>query len=218
MRPHFFQRETILQVPGCTLLRENAEITPEEILAEEDFHHGNRKWLINDKVNKDDKTICTSNVPDETAAPDKSICHGPLIFDPSPPIAEDKDVPLAAADDQAELMQWHYRLGHLSFQKAEAACPQWQDTQEIVEAQAPQVRWLSIWRDDQVTLARQRVSTFSPNLSCHQARGDSLSRPNGIDRGGLFCPVEGVSHQEAVQILHCFCRLLLSILFCAPPN
>jgi hypothetical protein len=29
----------------------------------------------------------------------------------------DEDVPLAAADDQAELMQWHYRLGHLSFQK-----------------------------------------------------------------------------------------------------
>ncbi len=30
------------------------------------------------------------------------------------------------------------------FPKAEAACPQWQDPQEIVEAQAPQVRWLSI--------------------------------------------------------------------------
>jgi hypothetical protein len=25
----FFQRETVLQVPGCTLLRENAKITPE---------------------------------------------------------------------------------------------------------------------------------------------------------------------------------------------
>jgi hypothetical protein len=84
------------------------------------FHHGNRKRLIEDKVNKDDKTICTSNVPeppDKTAAPDESICHGPLIFDPSPPIAVDEDVPLAAADDQAELMQWHYHLGHLSFQK-----------------------------------------------------------------------------------------------------
>ncbi len=113
----FFQKETILQVPGCTLLRENAEITPEEFVAEEDFHCGNRKWLINDKVNKDDETICTSNVPDKTATPDKSICRGPLIFDPSPPIAEDEDVPLAAADDQAELMRWHYRQGHLSFQK-----------------------------------------------------------------------------------------------------
>ncbi len=113
----FFQRGAILQVPGCTLLRENAEITPEEFVAEEDFHCGNRKWLINDKVNKDDETICTSNVPDGTAAPDESICRGPLIFDLLPPIAEYEDVPLAAADDQAELMQWHYCLGRLSFQK-----------------------------------------------------------------------------------------------------
>jgi hypothetical protein len=51
------------------------------------------------------------------AAPDKSICHGPLTFDPLPPITADKDVTLAATDDQAELMQWHYCLGHLSFQK-----------------------------------------------------------------------------------------------------
>ena len=116
----FFQRETVLQVPGCTLLSENAEITPEEFVAEEDFHHVNRKRLIDNKVNKDDKTIHTSNVPDspdKMAAPDKSNCRGPLTFDPLPPIAADEDVPLAAADDQAELMRWHYRLDHLSFQK-----------------------------------------------------------------------------------------------------
>ncbi len=65
----FFKRETVFQVPGCTLLRENAEITPEEFVAEEDFHPGNRKWLINDKVNKDDKTIRTSNVPDKDGRP-----------------------------------------------------------------------------------------------------------------------------------------------------
>jgi hypothetical protein len=120
VRPHFFRRETVLQVPGCTLQRENAKITPEEFVAEEDFNCGNRKLLIDNKVNKDDETICTSNVPDppdEMAAPDKSICRGPLIFDPSPPIAADEDILLAAADDQAELMRWHYRLGHLSFQK-----------------------------------------------------------------------------------------------------
>jgi hypothetical protein len=38
------------------------------------------------------------------AAPDEPICHGPLIFDPLPQIAADEDAPLAAADDQAELM------------------------------------------------------------------------------------------------------------------
>jgi hypothetical protein len=114
----FFQRETVLQVPGCMLLRENAKITPEEFVAEEDFHRGNRKRLIHNKVNEDDETICTSYVPDppdKMAAPDESICRGPLIFDPSPPIAVDEDVPLATADDQAELMQWHYCLGTSPF-------------------------------------------------------------------------------------------------------
>jgi hypothetical protein len=104
----FFQKETVLQVPGCTLLRENAKITPEEFVAEEDFHCSNRKRLIDDKVNKDNKMIRTSNVsdpPDKTAAPDKSIHHELLNFDPLPPIAADEDVTLAAADDQAELMQ-----------------------------------------------------------------------------------------------------------------
>jgi hypothetical protein len=41
--------------------------------------------------------------------------RGPLTFDPSPPAAEEDDSTLAAADDQAELMRWHYRLGHASF-------------------------------------------------------------------------------------------------------
>ncbi len=89
VRAPFFQRETVLQVPGCKLLRENAKITSEKFVAEEDFHRGNRKGLIDDKVNKDDGTICTSNVPDppdKMAALDESICRGPLIFDPSPPI------------------------------------------------------------------------------------------------------------------------------------
>ncbi len=88
----FFQRETVLQVPGRIPLWENAKITPEEFVTKEDFHRGNGKRLIDNKVNKDDKTVCTSNVPvspDKTAAPDESICHGPLIFDPSPPIAVD---------------------------------------------------------------------------------------------------------------------------------
>jgi hypothetical protein len=51
------------------------------------------------------------------AAPDESIRHGTLIFDPSPPIAADEDITFAAADDQVELMRWHHCLGHLSFQK-----------------------------------------------------------------------------------------------------
>jgi hypothetical protein len=40
-----------------------------------------------------------------------------LTFDPSPPLEEEEEVSFATADDQAELMRWHYRLGHLPFAK-----------------------------------------------------------------------------------------------------
>jgi hypothetical protein len=42
---------------------------------------------------------------------------GPLTFDVNPQLEEYKHVYLAAVDDQAKLMHWHYRLGHLSFSK-----------------------------------------------------------------------------------------------------
>ncbi len=42
---------------------------------------------------------------------------GPLTFDVDPKLEEDKHIYLAAVDDQAELMRWHYRLGHLSSAK-----------------------------------------------------------------------------------------------------
>jgi hypothetical protein len=42
---------------------------------------------------------------------------GPLTFDVNPKLQEDKHVYLAAVNDQAELMLWHYHLGHLTFSK-----------------------------------------------------------------------------------------------------
>jgi hypothetical protein len=113
----FFQRETVLQVPGCTLLREDAEITPEKFVAQEGLHWGKRKRLINNKANKDNKTICMSNVldpPEELATPNKSIRHWNLTLDQLPLIADDEDAPLAVTDN---LMQRQYHLGHLSFLK-----------------------------------------------------------------------------------------------------
>jgi hypothetical protein len=47
----------------------------------------------------------------------KTTRIGPLTFEVNPELEEDKHVYLAADDNQAELMRWHYRLGHLSFSK-----------------------------------------------------------------------------------------------------
>jgi hypothetical protein len=41
----------------------------------------------------------------------------PLTLDVNPKLEEDEHVYLAAVDNQAKLMRWHYRLGHLSFAK-----------------------------------------------------------------------------------------------------
>jgi hypothetical protein len=42
---------------------------------------------------------------------------GLLTFDVNPELEDNKHVYLAAVDNQAKLMRWHYRLGHLSFTK-----------------------------------------------------------------------------------------------------
>ncbi len=42
---------------------------------------------------------------------------GLLTFNVNPKLEEDKHVYLAAVIEQAKLMRWHYRLGHLSFSK-----------------------------------------------------------------------------------------------------
>ncbi len=100
----FFQRETVIQIPGCCLLREDSEIMPEEFIAKEDLHCGaiKKKSLEVDEVDEDDNTVCTSNLPpppEDPEEPDAFIQRGPLTFDPLPPLAEDEDAPLAAADN-----------------------------------------------------------------------------------------------------------------------
>ena len=119
MEAPFFRRETTLLMPPGHL-REH--VVPEEFVADEHIHRGALTKSVNTAVRKDDKTVQTSNLPlapapEGDAPSDKAIRHGPLTFDPRPPESEGEDTTLAAADTQAELMCWHYRLGHLSFSK-----------------------------------------------------------------------------------------------------
>jgi hypothetical protein len=60
------------------------------------------------------------NVPSPATAeepPSEAIHSGHLIFDPRPHKEENEPSTLAAANNQAELMRWHYRLRHLPFSK-----------------------------------------------------------------------------------------------------
>ncbi len=75
--------------------------------------------LASEGANADGRMEKTANLPlpPLQEEPSRVTRQGPITFDPSPPTKEAEDVQLLAADKQAELMQWHYRLGHLTFPK-----------------------------------------------------------------------------------------------------
>jgi hypothetical protein len=116
MEASFFRREKVLQYPGRQYLMDDIE--PEEFVAEESLNY-DKEMSVNEGVTENNETIKTSSIPLTPAEepPTEAICRRPLTFDPTPHQEEDEDTPLAAANNQVELMQWHYRLGHLPFSK-----------------------------------------------------------------------------------------------------
>ncbi len=69
-------------------------------------------------ANADNRMVKMANLPlPPQQEPSNITQQGPLTFNPSPLTKEAEDVQLSAANKQAELMQWHYRLGHLTFPK-----------------------------------------------------------------------------------------------------
>ncbi len=117
MEAPFFQRERVLQFPGCGRTINKPKLVPEEFVAEENVNYW-KDALASEGGNSDDRTVKTTNLPSpQQEEPSKVTQQGPLTFDPSPPTKEAKDIQLLAADKQAKLMQWHYCLGHLTFPK-----------------------------------------------------------------------------------------------------
>jgi hypothetical protein len=116
----FFRCKTVLTVPGLRPQREAAKLDPDEFIAVENLHlkkDGGHE--THENIIEGDKTIKMSNLrlSDLPTAPDKTVCREPLTFDPLPTAAKDNDTKVAAANNQAELMRWHYPLGHLLFPK-----------------------------------------------------------------------------------------------------
>ena len=114
----YYRKETVLQYPGRHLMDDEPAFAPEEFVAEENLKF-QKEVSVDEGVESDNKRVKTSNLPapPKEEIPSETIRHGPLTLDPSPPLEEGEDVHLAAANDQAELMQWHYRHGHLTFAK-----------------------------------------------------------------------------------------------------
>jgi hypothetical protein len=110
----YHHREPILQMPGQ--LHHNNEFTAKEKM------HANilkKPSLVSEGATSDNITVQASNLSSEKEDKEEkqTTRMGPLTFDINPKLKEDKHLYLAAVDNQAELMRWHYCLGHLAFSK-----------------------------------------------------------------------------------------------------
>jgi hypothetical protein len=112
---------------------------PESFIADEDINLKDKELLEEDEVSEDDATVQISNVSHVDVAPgdacpihptgnhkwgectqnpdNQLVKHVILTFSPIPQQtdADQQNSSLAASDDQAELLRWHHRLGHLPF-------------------------------------------------------------------------------------------------------
>ncbi len=114
----FFQWEKVLQFPGHGRTINKPNLAPEEFVAEENVNY-QKDASASEGANADGRTVKTANLPlpPQEEEPPRVIQQRLLTFDPSPLTKEAKGIQLAAAGNQAKLMQWHYCLGHLSFPK-----------------------------------------------------------------------------------------------------
>jgi hypothetical protein len=110
----YHQQEHILQMPGRLHL-------DEEFTAKENFHaHIPKKPIMDSEgARSNNLTVQASNLSSGKGDKEEkqTARMGPLTFDVNPKLEEDKHVYLAAVDNQAKLMRWHYHLSHLSFAK-----------------------------------------------------------------------------------------------------
>jgi hypothetical protein len=111
---HYHRREHVLQIPGQLHL-------DKEFTAKENVHTGilKKPLTASEGAISNYLTVQASNLLSEKGDKEEkqTTRMGPLTFDVSPKLEEDKHVYLAAADDQAKLMRWHYCLSHLAFSK-----------------------------------------------------------------------------------------------------
>jgi hypothetical protein len=122
MESQFCQQEHVLPLPGrCHLMHDEDDkfLAEENVLLTDSYCKNDTS--VSEGAGPDDETIQASNLSQVTLGKDsgdtEAIQAGPLTFDPTPQLEEDERHQHVATDDQAELMRWHHRLGHLSFSK-----------------------------------------------------------------------------------------------------
>jgi hypothetical protein len=105
-------------IPRARRTVDEPKLVPEEFVEEENVNY-QKDVSASEGANLNDRMVKTANLlsPPLQEEPSRVPRQRPLTFDPSPPTNEAKDVQISAANKQAKLMQWHCRLGHLTFPK-----------------------------------------------------------------------------------------------------
>jgi hypothetical protein len=110
----YHQWEHVLQMPGQLHL-------DKEFTAKENVHTDILKKppSVSEGATSNNVAVQASNLLSEKNDKEEkqTTRMGPLTFDIDPVLEEDEHVYLATVDVQAELMRWHYCLGHLAFSK-----------------------------------------------------------------------------------------------------
>ena len=113
MEANFYCREHVIQLPGhhCLMHDEDDFLAKENLLLSNKYYK-KTDTLVTEGASHDDKTIKADNVHTDTSDKDELETEttqiGPLTFDSTPQLEDDKQHQHVATDDQAELMHWHH--------------------------------------------------------------------------------------------------------------
>ncbi len=112
-----------------------------EFTAKENLHADIPKKPITDSegATSDDLTMYASNLSSGKRGKEEkeTTRMGLLTFNVNSKLEEDEHVYLAAVDNQAKLMHWHYRLGHLSFAKLKQLALNGKISQHLAKVKPP---------------------------------------------------------------------------------
>jgi hypothetical protein len=130
----YHQWEHGLQMPGQ--LHRNKEFTAKENVYADILK---KRPLVSEGATSNNITVQVSNLLSEKGDKEEkqTTRMGPLAFDVNPELKEDKHICLATVDNQAKLMRWHYRLGHLAFSKLKQLALNGEIPQKLAKVKPP---------------------------------------------------------------------------------
>jgi hypothetical protein len=179
----FFRREHVLQLLGRRWLAGVAP-PPKKFIGKENLNYDKSKKRASEGVVlTDNETVPTANLPpppELAPHPDILRCAA-LTYDPSPVLNEDNEYSVSAPDNQAELMRWHYCLGHALFTSLHQLARNGEIPTKLANVQPPRcagclfgamtkVPWRTkAQRDDShAVFAATKPGSASPSTTCNQ--------------------------------------------------